>query len=183
MVYLGYAFLVVLAFVFMEGVAWFSHKYIMHGFLWKVHQDHHVPIGHAVQKNDLFSLIFAIPAWLFTMFGIMDGLDYKLYIGIGITLYGIAYVLVHEGLIHQRIDFLKKTQNPYLLALRRGHAAHHKHLGKEDGECFGMLWVSLKYWRGPNENSVIPQRSLFKRFKRPSELTKNRSPQPHQNSL
>jgi beta-carotene 3-hydroxylase len=178
MIYLGYAFLVVLAFVFMEGVAWFSHKYVMHGFLWKIHQDHHVPQGR-LQKNDLFSLIFAIPAWLFTMFGIMDGLDYKLYIGVGITLYGIAYVLVHEGLIHQRIAFLKNTQNPYLLALRRGHAAHHKHLGKEDGECFGMLWVSLKYLKGPTERTQPAKPTFQKNFRRPSEITRTRPPQQH----
>jgi beta-carotene 3-hydroxylase len=24
---------------------------------------------------------------------------------------------------------------------------HHKHLGREDGECFGMLWVPLKYFK------------------------------------
>jgi beta-carotene 3-hydroxylase len=24
---------------------------------------------------------------------------------------------------------------------------HHKHLGKEDGECFGMLLVPMKYYR------------------------------------
>jgi beta-carotene 3-hydroxylase len=23
---------------------------------------------------------------------------------------------------------------------------HHKHLGKEDGESFGMLFVAKKYW-------------------------------------
>ncbi len=29
------------AFVLMEGVAWFTHKYVMHGFLWSIHRDHH----------------------------------------------------------------------------------------------------------------------------------------------
>jgi len=24
---------------------------------------------------------------------------------------------------------------------------HHKHTGKEDGECFGMLWVPMKYYK------------------------------------
>ena len=27
---------------FMEFVAWFTHKYVMHGFLWFLHKDHHV---------------------------------------------------------------------------------------------------------------------------------------------
>jgi len=29
------------AFLFMEFVAWFTHKYVMHGFLWVLHKDHH----------------------------------------------------------------------------------------------------------------------------------------------
>ena len=28
-------------FIFMEGVAWFTHKYVMHGFLWSWHKSHH----------------------------------------------------------------------------------------------------------------------------------------------
>ena len=33
--------ILILTFLFMEFVAWFSHKYIMHGFLWSWHKDHH----------------------------------------------------------------------------------------------------------------------------------------------
>lgn len=33
--------IVLLAFVAMEGVAWFSHKYLMHGLFWYLHKDHH----------------------------------------------------------------------------------------------------------------------------------------------
>ncbi len=29
------------AFSIMEFMAWFTHKYIMHGFLWYLHEDHH----------------------------------------------------------------------------------------------------------------------------------------------
>ena len=25
-------------FLFMEFVAWFTHKYVMHGFLWEIHE-------------------------------------------------------------------------------------------------------------------------------------------------
>jgi len=55
--------------------------------------------------------------------------------------------LVHDIFIHQRIKIFRNTKNPYLLALRRAHKMHHKHLGKEDGECFGMLWVPIKYFQ------------------------------------
>lgn len=145
MVYILNGTIVIISFALMEGVAWFAHKYVMHGFLWGLHKDHHLPHKGTLERNDFFALIFAIPAWLFTMFGVMDGNDYKLYIGIGITLYGVAYFLVHDVLIHSRVPFLSNTRNRWLLALKRGHAAHHRHLIKENGECFGMLFVPLKF--------------------------------------
>src|SRR3546814_14738148 len=43
----------------MEGVAWASHKYIMHGFGWAWHRDHHEPHAKALEKNDLFALVGA----------------------------------------------------------------------------------------------------------------------------
>ncbi|MEX2590708.1 MAG: beta-carotene hydroxylase [Chitinophagales bacterium] len=133
-------------FAFMEFVAWSLHKYVMHGFLWFVHKDHHNKTPGFFERNDFFFLIFAIPSWLFMMFGIMDGADWKMWVGIGITLYGIAYFTVHEVIIHQRFKFLKNVTNVYFAGLRKAHRVHHKKLGKEDGECFGMLLVPRKYF-------------------------------------
>jgi beta-carotene 3-hydroxylase len=147
MIYLWYISLIFIAFGAMEAIAWALHKYVMHGFLWRLHEDHHRPHDNHFEKNDLFALVFGIPSWLFIMFGVMDGLDYKLYIGIGITLYGICYVLVHDGLIHQRIKIFRSVEAPWLIALRKGHKVHHKKRSREDGECFGMLLVPLKYYR------------------------------------
>ena len=46
-------FVTLLTFVIMEFVAWFSHKYIMHGFLWSWHKDHHKKDHDSwFQKND-----------------------------------------------------------------------------------------------------------------------------------
>ena len=115
--------------------------------MWNVHRDHHTGTHGFFQRNDLFFLLFAVPGWLFIMFGVMAGCDYKLFIGIGITIYGAAYFFVHEVVIHQRLKFFNRSKNPYLIALRKAHKAHHKHLNKEDGECFGMLIVPKKYFR------------------------------------
>lgn len=76
-----------------------------------------------------------------------NGYNYLFWIGLGITLYGLAYFLLHDIFIHQRFKILRHTDNAYFRAIRRAHKVHHKHLGKEDGECFGMLWVPLKYYR------------------------------------
>jgi len=68
------------------------------------------------------------------------------WIGTGIALYGAAYFLVHDIFIHQRFKIFTRTENVYLMAIRKAHKVHHKHLGKEEGECFGMLWVPWKYF-------------------------------------
>ena len=142
-------FIIAATFVLMEFVAWATHKYVMHGFLWNLHSDHHRKDHYNVlERNDTFFLIFAIPSMLFFILGSLKGLHTPwLWIGLGILLYGIAYFLVHEVFIHQRIRWFKRTRNPYLLAIRKAHKVHHKHLQKEHGECFGMLIVPLKYYR------------------------------------
>lgn len=150
--YLINALIILAAFVSMEGIAWALHKYVMHGFLWSIHEDHHIRRDKLFEKNDFFAVIFGIPSWLFIMFGIMGGNDYRLYIGIGITLYGICYVLIHDGLIHNRIKVFSNTKNIYLLGLRKGHLAHHIHdkdsdYDKDKDVCYGMLWVPLSYFK------------------------------------
>ena len=40
----------------MEGVAWFTHKYLMHGPLWFLHESHHVPHRGGLEKNDWFAV-------------------------------------------------------------------------------------------------------------------------------
>lgn len=136
-------------FVIMEFVAWATHKYVMHGFLWHLHADHHKKDHYNfLERNDAFFLIFAVPSMTLFIIGSIQGLHTPwLWIGLGILVYGIAYFLVHEVFIHQRIKWLRNTKSTYFLGIRKAHKVHHKHLGKEGAECFGMLWVPLKYFR------------------------------------
>jgi beta-carotene 3-hydroxylase len=135
-------------FLVMEMVTWCTHKYVMHGFLWYLHEDHHQPKYQGIfEKNDAFFAIFAIPSILLFYYGFHPKLNYLFFIGLGILLYGIAYFLIHDVLIHQRFKWFKHTKNKYLIGLRKAHKVHHKHLGKEEGECFGMLNVPKKYFR------------------------------------
>lgn len=136
---------VLIAFLGMEFMAWFTHKYVMHGFLWILHKDHHVKEPGFFEKNDSFFLIFAIPSMLLFVFGSLNNFDYRVFLGLGILLYGICYFLVHDILIHKRFKWFKKVKSPYLKGLQRAHYQHHAHLGKEDGECFGMLYVPSKF--------------------------------------
>lgn len=138
---------VLITFVVMEFVAWATHKYVMHGFLWSLHKDHH-QIDHTkiTQKNDWFFLIFAVPGSSLIILNSIE-LSYGFFIGIGITVYGFAYFVIHEIFIHQRIKILTNTKSKYLLAIRRAHKVHHKNLNKENGTSFGMLIVPLKFFK------------------------------------
>ncbi len=144
MEYLINTLIVIATFFGMEFMAWFTHKYVMHGILWTLHRDHHEGHEGFFEKNDTFFLIFAIPSAYCFMTGIMFN-DFRLYIGIGIALYGFAYFVVHDIIIHQRFKLFRNWKHPYVLAIRRAHKIHHKHLGKEHGENFGMLIVPQKY--------------------------------------
>ena len=137
---------VILTFFAMEGITWLTHKYVMHGFLWYLHEDHHQPSPGFFEKNDAFFLIFAIPSWLCIMLGLQNELYWVAGIGFGIALYGFAYFIVHEVIIHQRFKWFTRSNNTYVRTIRWAHKMHHKHLGKEDGESFGMLFVAKKYW-------------------------------------
>jgi beta-carotene 3-hydroxylase len=138
--------IVLLTFFLMEGITWLTHKYVMHGFLWYLHEDHHQPSAGFFEKNDAFFLIFAIPSWLCIMLGLQNGVYWAAAIGFGIAMYGLGYFIVHEVIIHQRFKWFTRSNNSYVRTIRWAHKMHHKNLGKEDGESFGMLFVAKKYW-------------------------------------
>ncbi|APG58933.1 sterol desaturase family protein [Christiangramia salexigens] len=135
-------------FLMMEGMAWFTHKYVMHGFLWKLHQDHHRK-DHSSwwERNDLFFVFYALVSIGCFLLWKYEGVWIGLPIGLGILAYGITYFTVHDIFIHQRFKIFRNANNKYAKGIRRAHKMHHKHLGKDDGECFGMLFVPMKYFK------------------------------------
>lgn len=140
--------IILFVFILMEAATWLIHKYIMHGLLWVLHKDHHdhSNIGK-LEKNDYFFVIFALPTIALMYYGSLSDFNHLFYFGLGIMLYGIAYFFVHDIFIHQRIKCFSKTKNPYFLAIRRAHKQHHKHTNKHNGECFGFLYVPIKYFK------------------------------------
>lgn len=150
MLTLLYVFITVATIFFMEFVAWFAHKYVMHGFLWSWHEDHHKP--HTVegffQKNDLFFLVFAIPSAASYIVGLaVEGMFPLLFVGIGISIYGLIYFLIHDVYIHQRFRWFRQLDSRYSRAILKAHGAHHAKQNKEEGESFGLLWVAKKYFK------------------------------------
>jgi beta-carotene 3-hydroxylase len=80
------------------------------------------------------------------MLGMMSQNYVAVWIGFGIAAYGFAYFLVHDVYIHRRFKWLRDIDTPYFMAIRKAHKVHHKHQGKEHGECFGMLIVPRRYY-------------------------------------
>jgi len=147
-----YILIVLVTVMTMEFVAWSAHKYLMHGWLWIWHEDHHKPHYEKdgfFEKNDLFFLVFAIPSMICYIIGSLF-LDYRwiLFIGIGISVYGMIYFLIHDVYIHQRFKWFRQLDNKYNRAILRAHGAHHAKTNKEDGESFGLLIVNPKYFSG-----------------------------------
>ena len=150
MTWFHYAAITFIAFAGMEFMAWFTHKYVMHGFLWSWHEDHHKPKHEKegfFEKNDLFFLVFALPSMGCYFIGGFTGHFWALFIGIGISIYGLVYFLVHDVYIHQRFLWFRQLDSRYSRAILRAHGAHHSRTGKEDGESFGMLVVNRKYFQ------------------------------------
>lgn len=136
---------VIATFLAMEFVAWSSHKYIMHGFGWGWHRDHHEPHENRLEKNDLYGLVGA--AMSISMFAIGSPLvmgasawDPGTWIGLGILFYGIVYTLIHDGLVHQRY-FRWVPKRGYAKRLVQAHKLHHATIGKEGGVSFGFVFA------------------------------------------
>jgi beta-carotene 3-hydroxylase len=127
----------------MEAFSWAIHKYLFHGPLWFIHKTHHQERHGWFELNDIFSIGFAAFALWLTWLGHL-GLDYRFWIGAGISAYGIIYFVFHDWFIHNRFKAFK-TENRYLQNIRRAHKVHHKSMEKEPAEEFGLLVTDKKY--------------------------------------
>ncbi len=125
------------AVAFMEAFAWWAHKYVMHGWGWAWHRDHHEPHDNMLEKNDLFAVVFgSIVIGMFIVGYFVS--DFLWWFALGITVYGLIYTLVHDGLVHQRY-FKWVPKRGYAKRLVQAHKLHHATVGKEGGVSFGFL--------------------------------------------
>ena len=132
--------------VYMEYVAYFTHKYAMHGFLWVLHEDHHRPRHRGPQKNDLFAVLFSLVSFLLIFAGLPRGVMPLASAGFGVALYGVGYVLFHDIMFHKRIRGIRlKPRGRYLERIVRAHRAHHQKGGPEDSIAFSFLYASKEY--------------------------------------
>lgn len=92
------------------------------------------------QANDIYAVANALPAMALCGYGFLTpglwgGVAFGA--GLGITLFGIAYMFVHDGLVHQRFPVGPIAELPYMRTLTAAHRIHH--MNKFGGAPFGMF--------------------------------------------
>ncbi len=133
----AFALVVVGSFLLMEPITAATHRWVMHGPGDWFHRSHHRS-GRKPrwERNDWFPVFFAS----IVLFGLWlgfnrDRLGAFIPVAIGVTMYGAAYALVHDGYIHRRIDPFGRRSNAYLDHVAAAHRIHHLY----NGAPYGML--------------------------------------------
>jgi len=124
----------------MEGVAWASHRFVMHGPGWFLHASHHRPRTGAFEANDWYAAIFALPSVLLILGGAQLGWGaWALWVGAGIAAYGLIYFGFHDVIVHQRLPHRLVARSAYLKRIVQAHRLHHAVETKHGAVSFGFL--------------------------------------------
>lgn len=124
----------------MEFWARWAHRALWHASLWHMHESHHKPREGPFELNDVFAIINAVPAialldYGFFHKGLIPGLCFGA--GLGITVFGMAYMFVHDGLVHKRFPVGPVANVPYLRKVAAAHSLHHSE--KFNGVPYGLF--------------------------------------------
>jgi beta-carotene 3-hydroxylase len=126
-------------FLGMEGAAWATHRYVMHGWLWSLHESHHRARESWFELNDLFGFFFAGVSITLILAGTFFYTP-LLFAGLGMTAYGAVYFLVHDVLVHRRVEHGFVPRDGYLRRIYQAHRLHHAVDGRDGCVSFGFLW-------------------------------------------
>lgn len=127
----------------MEPWARMLHGRVWHGVLHFMHRSHHEPRRGRFERNDVLSAVHAPIATTLVVVGCqLDGFARAGLIGagVGMTLFGVGYVVVHDGLVHERLRVPALSRWSVLRRIRGAHLVHHR----TGGPPFGLF-------RGPHE--------------------------------
>jgi len=141
---LGHVLLFLAVFAGMEGMAGLTHRFLMHGPLWVLHESHHRPRGGGFERNDLFGVFFSLPSIVLIYLG-THGHPAALAVGLGMTAYGFAYFGFHDVIVHRRVRVRLRPVNRYLQRIIQAHLVHHRTTEREGAVSFGFLWAPRSY--------------------------------------
>jgi beta-carotene 3-hydroxylase len=133
---MSFVLIAITGFVVMEPLTAATHRWVMHGVGEWFHRSHHRatrPSGW--ERNDWFPVAFAAIVMLGFWVGFNTELAALVPLGVGVTLYGIAYALVHDGYIHRRLRVFGSRRFVVLDRLSEAHRVHHLY----NAAPYGML--------------------------------------------
>jgi beta-carotene 3-hydroxylase len=150
----------VVAFVAMEPITALTHRFVMHGIGVALHRSHHRPAHRGLEANDAFPVMFASVVCFALWLGFNSPQWSDLVpIGVGVTAYGLAYALVHDVYIHDRVALFGGRRSALLDRLAQAHALHHRF----GGAPYGMLMpivptaVRERASRGAQRIAAVPR--------------------------
>jgi beta-carotene 3-hydroxylase len=124
----------------MEAAAWAVHRFIMHGWGWGWHRSHHSPRERLFERNDLYGAIFAaISMGLFLVLPLIWPPLW--WAAAGTLVYGLLYTLLHDGMVHRRLPWLRAPRRGYLKRLVQAHRLHHAIRERDGAVSFGFLYA------------------------------------------
>jgi beta-carotene 3-hydroxylase len=142
------------ALVAMEPAVAAVHRCVMHGRGWAWHRSHHRWQGRRIEANDAYPVVFAaVTIATMAVGATINGWEPLLWVGAGVTGYGIAYLVVHDLLIHERLGRLPGARSRYVRWVAAAHAQHHR----SGREPYGFLvpWMPAR-----NAPSAAPRRRV-----------------------
>ena len=155
--------------VAMEPWAALLHGRVWHALLWRVHRSHHVRRRGAWEANDWLSVLHAPIAIALVLYGCRGPIGVVREIafgaGLGMTLFGIAYVVVHDGLVHGRLPVARLGRWRWLARVRHAHLVHHRSASAPYG-LFAGPWERARFERRSAHRVTL--RSRGTRDARPS---------------
>jgi len=137
----------VVAFV-MDLWAALLHGLVWHGVLYGVHRSHHEPRAGRFEANDALSVLHAPIAIALVLYGCRAApgalREVAFGVGLGMTLFGLSYLVVHDGLVHKRLPVRFLGRSRFLRAVVRAHRVHHTMA--RGGVPFGLFSGPLEMW-------------------------------------
>jgi len=113
----------------MELWAALLHGRFWHGLLWPIHRSHHRKRRGRFEANDALSSLHAPIAVALILYGCMAApgalREVAFGVGIGMTIFGVAYLVFHDGFVHGRLPLQFLARVPYFARIRDAHRVHH----------------------------------------------------------
>jgi beta-carotene 3-hydroxylase len=138
-------FIAATAFAAMEPITAATHRWVMHGIGEFLHRSHHRRLETRWEANDWYPVIFASIVCLGLAAGLnVDSFAALVPVGIGVTLYGAAYALVHDVYIHRRLGWFSNRRITVFDRLAEAHRIHHLYSAAPYGMLFPVVPAELR---------------------------------------